>query len=1100
MVEFEPNVEVENIEVDEAQSPRVYNALGVNMLKPKAKGYARPFYPDLPPDGSVLAAHFRRDNVIGHYFNTINPEDFNLPNLNDPDYNYTEHIPVDLYEQYGHMYALTYNKEHADALTEQLRAEVADHHLFAQHPVASTVSGLVAALADPTVFLPGGALYRGAKLSSGIMKSALSVSAAAASAQSVLEFSRHQTQYTATLDESAYNILGAGLIGGLMGGFGGAFVNGKIFTKAKTDATQGLADNAPIGATMTAEQSLSARATRDPAYEKEQNSLYGKGWGGKSALFLAWAAQKMDPIGRLFFSEFPTAQRIVNDLFDHNLITNAMKPGMRKRTLPSGEIEEFYHPGITRRESVELEIKRIEGEMYGVYKDYQDIFFEQAGVKGPFKGIQTKLSKTGLSLGEFELQTWRTIINGVTHSDGAVQRAADLINNKFFAPVRDMYIELGIFSPDIDVKTAANYFMRVYNRSKILDPAQRNIFKTKLFDHIKKNNEELAAIEPQIKALETRIADLKKSSVGTQKARRAQIKELRQALKEMVPDRLRNSKGKIRKVIHPDYYSVEADNIIDNILGFSDGSHLNPLIATLPKGKKTNPLKERKLLIPDAEIEDFLITSFLEVAPMFIKATAPHIAFNRVAQKLGFKSELEMIAYNKKTLDDDLKAAIEKNPAKREKLEKQYKKTQRDINASYDVLKGVYGAGPNTIDSSAAALMKGISSYNFVRYMGQILNQSFTDVGNIGLKHGLFRTVFNGALPVLTRMGELKNNKQLMKQLYFCCNTLNGVRLKGMIDQDMSVVQNGLFSRVLNKFTASYGNLTLLNPWTDAMEYMAGNVSIGRTLDAIVTWKNTGKMAENEKLRLNDLGIEERNYDRIYNQYKKNGGKKWGAYWIDWTKWDVDDASLDALMQFKNSLIRETEQTVISRPSAGGKPLYAHTAMGGLVFQFKGFSHAATKKLLISGLQRSDMEFFSGLMLTGTISLMAYVAHAYVRGDEVDLSYDNLFREMIDRSGITGVFGNFYNSANKLGIIPGQAVTRYRNRGVASVLGGPTLDSIDVTFDLIKKYNADVPFNTNDMYKLLRFLPAQNYILTHRLNRYLAKSFADWLDWEESPE
>lgn len=1089
----------ENIEADEAQSPRVFNALNINMLQEKRVGYARPFMPDLPPEGNVLAANLRRNNEIGLYLNTIDFEDFNKPELADPNYNYIDHIPPRYYEEYGHMYALTYNKENADALTQQLDDEMNDRQIMANKPWRSGLSGIVAGLLSPTVFLPGGAIYRSTKLASGVAKSALAVSAGAAAQQSVEEMFRHQTQYTATLDESMFNVIGAGIVGGLLGGFGGAYVNGAIFNKAKQEVVNGLATDAPIGPSMTPKQSLSAAASRDPAYEKELYSMYGKGLGAGTAKFLAWTTHQMTPIGRLFFSPFPSSRKIVNELFENNLIINANVPGKKKVMGPDGKEIEVDRPAFEKPESIEREIKHLKSEMQKSLIDYQDIFYKQAGITGPFKGLKANFKNQGMQLGEWEKAVWRTVVSGVKNENSSVQEAADLIVNRFFNPVRDEYIRLGIFSEDITVKTAANYFMRVYNREKIRDPAQRIKTHAKFVDFIKKNNEELIALEPQIKKLESQIKALERKRKIDPKKKNQAIEDLKKKLAVIVPSHLYDSSGNIRKVIDPDYYSVEADKIIDNILGFGNEEKFNPIMSSLPS-KRTNPLKERKFLIEDSLIEDELITSFLEVGPMFINATAPNIALIRFAKRIGYETEGEARGAKIKLLEDDYKAAVAANPEKEKKLYKRYLKDKKDIEAGFDVLKGIYGLGPNILDNSATKLLKNISNWNFLRYMGLIQLQALTDAGNIGLKHGFFRTIYGGIKPLLQSIEQSKFDKELLLDLGFGCNTLTGYRLKGLMDVDQTVGQTGLFTRAMDNFSAAYGNMTLMNQWTDAMEFLSGRISIGRTLRAIDDWAKTGSMAEKEALRLNALGISEAQYPIIHAQYKKHGGKTDGSYWVNWGKWDEDNQALGALQAFKRSIIEEVDQTVVSKPSAGGKPLYTHTALGKTLFQFKGFSHAATTKLLLSGLQRSDAEFFQGLTMVSVLALIGYAATSLARGQELDLSYDNLFKEMIDRSGIAGVFGNFYNTANKLGIFPGQPVTRYRNRGIFSTMGGPTVGAIEDTIQLAAKMNGDSPMNTNDMYKLLRFMPTQNWVFTHRINKQIAKDFADYLGWEESPE
>ncbi len=1088
----------ENIEADLADSPKVSNALNIKMLQPKRTGYERPYMPDLPPEGNVLGAAFRRENEIGQYLNSIKFDDFGEK---QEDYNYLDHIPADLFESFGHQYALTVSPENAEELTSQLRYELNDREIMHNKPWRAFLSTFVANLVTPSFLLPGGTLYRTTKAARGVATSMLSVGAAAATAQSLQEISRHQTQQTASLDESFYNVLGAGIIGGMFGGLGGAYVNGAIFNKAKGEIVKGLADDVPIGPTMTAEQSLSAQKVRDPEYEKEMNSLYGSTPTAAIGKFLGYVTQKLTPFGRLIFSPFPSSRAIVNELLEHNLLLNAHLPGTRKVMGPDGIEIEVPREAKERMPSVETEIKQIKRNLYSALIDYQKIFYSQAGIKGPFKGLQQHLVKsTGLSLEAFEKAAWRGVISGNKNDNAAVQQATDLIMEKFFNPVRDEYIKLGIFTEDITVKTAANYFMRVYNRAKMRDPAQRALTQKKFASWIQKNDEELRALEPQVKKMQQEIAAIERKKKLSKSEKLKMTETIKKQLQDLVPNYLWNSKGEIRKIIDSDYYTVEADKIIDNILGFGQDEIFNPVLSSLP-GKGVNPLKERAFLIPDELIEDELITSFLEVAPLFINATAPNIALHRYAKRIGFESEGELRGHQIRLLKEDYEAKVAKSPKNQEKYYKRYKKDTRDIAALFNVLKGIHGLGPNMMDSSGARFVKNLSSYNYLRYMGLITLQALTDAGTVGMKHGLFRTVYNGLLPMLEDKNIKNLDKDFLNDLGLCTNTLQGYRLKGFIDQDDSVGRTGLFSRAMDTMSSAFGNMTLMNQWTDAMQYIAGKTSMARTLRAVDQWAKSGTLSLKEKTRLNDLGISEKNYKIIHDQFKKYGGKTRGSYWVNWGKWDADNEALHALDQFKKSVLVEVDQTVVSSPSVGGKPLWAHTKEYGWLFQFKGFSYASTNKTLIAGLQRGDAEFYEGLVMTGALALLGYVATTTARGGELDLSYDNLFKEMIDRSGITGVFGNIYKTGNKLGIIPGKELTSYQNRGIAACLGGPTVGAIEDSLDLLRKALHDESImNTNDMYKLFRFLPTQNYVFTNQLNRQVAKDFADYLGWEESPE
>ncbi|CAB4240937.1 hypothetical protein UFOVP23_41 [uncultured Caudovirales phage] len=1256
--------EPENIEEDAAHSKSTYNVLNYTFRAEPRVAINRPFVPDAPPEGSTLPAAFRRHNTVGNYINTINFTDFGE---DDPDFNYEDYIPTDLW-QYGHLYATAKNKEKADALTAQLRSEERDAAILHNRPWYAAGSIVVANVLDPTILMPGGAFYKELKAAHGVAKSALAVSAASMLGESVLQAATQHTQLTKSLNESFYDVLAAGIIGAGIGSLGGAVVNGAIFRKGQGEIVDLMADDAPIGPRMTPQQSVSAMETRDPEYQKEINSLYGGTPTAAIGKFLGYVTNKLTPQGRMLFSPFATSRAIANEMFEHNLIINANLPGTRKMIGPDGKEIEVPRDSMAKPIALESEIKMMKRGMYKQLLDYQDIFYEQAGIKGAFKQARaiTRENK-GMKLKDWETEVWRSVVTGKVSDNPSVKRASDLIINNFFEPIKNEYIRLGVFPADIQVKTAANYFMRVYNRAKIRDPAQRVKTKAKFEAYIKRNDIQLRDLEPQIKALQEKTAKISRESdkirslekeyeelktneaeltqkaeskfnakttevVEVAKAREVEFdkfkeaaeakivqaeKELEQArvelendleqirtlksqehvfsmaewehknknltevkekaqakinvlkknyekvkqhesykikekerklnglinyqkkelkeahdkyfekvkrlkeledelksksskehqkevealekeLKELVPFHLWTSTGEIRKPMDPDYYGVEADKIIDNILGMGDERNLNPILRILP-GKKTSPLHERAFLIDDTEIEDELITAFSEVGPQFINATVPNIAMMRYAERLGLGTEGEAVGIKITQLTEDYKAAVAKNPAKEAKLHKRYLKDKRDIEAGFDILNGVYGMGPNVMDDTAATFIKNLSAWNYLRFMGQITLQAITDVGAIGLKHGLWRTMAHGLIPVLKEIKNGGHDKNFLKDLGFVCNTLQGYRLKAMMDQESLSGQTGLFTRSLDYLSSSFGNATLMNQWTDAMEFIAGKTAMARTLRAIVRHAETGKISRKEKTRLNEMHISEQSYAKIYEQYKKHGGKTDGSYWVDWSKWDED--ALESLSQFKAGTLKEIDQTVVSGPGAGEKPLWSRRGAYSLLFQFKGFSYAMTNKGLISGLQRGDAEFYQGLAMTGALALMGYVATAGVRGEEIDLSYDNLFKEMVDRSGITGVFGNAYNVANKLSIIPGKEVSRYRNRGFFASLGGPSVGMIEDTVELIRKlsHSEESNFTTNDMYKFMRMWPYQNYAFLHRLNKIIGKNFADSLGFEESP-
>lgn len=1080
-----------NIEMSASQSDSPFDVFGLDVLNTSPTiGQDRPFIPALPPDGSVLGAAWRNHHMVGNYLNRANFREFEG---DEPDYDYLSHIPADLFEQYGHMYAQTTNSRQAEALTGQLRREIEDGQIMANSHWRTFLSVFAVNLIDPSILLPGGTIYKNTKAAYSVGRSAMSVSAAAMAGEAVQQTVAQNTQLTRSWQESAFDIVGAGVVGGVLGGIGGSFAHGAVAKKFKKEVIETLADEGPIGPKMTPDQSLSAMASRDPDYEKEIYSIYGGTPTAAIGKFLGYATQKLTPFGRLIYSPFATSKAIANEMMEHNLLINANLPHMKKVMGPDGKEIEKEVEGFGSPENVESAIKARKSSMYNTLSRYQDIFYKQAGINGAFKQMKTNFTHQGMKLGDWEKAVWRSMVTGKKNSDASVNEAVDLINREFFDPIRDEYIRLGLFPEDINPKTASNYFMRVYNREKIRDPVQRAKTKAKFEAWIKRNNEELIELDAQIKPIQERLEKLKKEGASAE-----DLKIVEKELQELVPYYLWNSSGEIRKVIDPDYYSVEAENIIDNILGMGEERNLNPILSMLPNSR-TNVLRERQFLIDDIEIEDELVTSFSEVAPMFMNATVPNIELMRYAKRLGVEEGSDARSYKLNLLEQDYKREVERNPQNEKKLYKRYQADKRDIEATFDIINGIYGLGPNTLDNSAARFVKNLSAYNYIRLMGQITLQALTDLGSIGIKHGIFRTLNEGFLPVLKELKSGGYDKEFLQDLGFASNTLQGYRLKAMIDQDPMAGQTGLFTRALDYLSQGYGNATLFNQWSDAMEFIAGKTSIARTLRAINDFGTTGKIKKKEQTRLNNLGITKEHYQKIFDQFKKHGGQEEGSFWINWGKWDVDNDSLAALHQFKHAVLKEIDQTVVAGPGIGEKPLFARRGVGSLLFQFKGFSYAMTNKVLISGLQRGDAEFLQGFFMLNSLALLSWAATTLARGDELNLDETNIFKEMIDRSGITGVYGNFYNVANKLRLIPGQEVTRYRNRGVWSTLGGPSVGLVEDSLSLLQKvmHIDDRDLTSKDFSKFLRLWTPSNYYGVPALNKKLSKAVAGQLGLED---
>src|SRR5690606_6058842 len=153
-------------------------------------------------------------------------------------------------------------------------------------------------------------------------------------------------------------------------------------------------------------------------------------------------------------------KRVANELYDHGYGTVKNESGS-----PNVDAESYIKHDLRKQAAVAIE--------------YQDIFFEQAGVK---KGLlaETRANRaaqndpTGriLNFERFDSEVAQTIFTGETHPNAAVNKAAQLLNDKVFIPYRDAAINLGLLPKDVSPKNAFAYFSVHWNAQKIKeDPA-----------------------------------------------------------------------------------------------------------------------------------------------------------------------------------------------------------------------------------------------------------------------------------------------------------------------------------------------------------------------------------------------------------------------------------------------------------------------------------------------------------------------------------------------------------------------------------------------------------------------------------------------------
>lgn len=410
---------------------------------------------DQPDPGfmDTLGAAFRSENMIGSFFTdarrAVGGADFYAV---DPAFDMNASLTPELQQDFiDGRYDDVYNQTAFDAVTQNIAKERADRQtLDASGMTGFALTGL-AGIADPTILLPGGTFVRAGKVGFSAVKTALSVGAAAAVGTGVQEVGLQATQETRTIEESALNVGGSALLGGLIGMAGAKFLSNADWSRLGKNLESELAgevENPGEMAGIILQRAQSAGAAR-----LEDIPLDDLGVGGPvaaRALARATAALQINPGVQTMFSPSVRVREAYAMLVD-NPIYNKMN--MEGRTLGA---------------DVENLVKQTQKGTLAQWLRASNVEF-RAARKGGFKGSRT----------EFNQMVGRAGRRGDIDPDGNmhVTKLAQEARSKAFEPLLERAKQLGLLADDVHTTTAASYVTRMWNRQRLIarEPEFRQI-------------------------------------------------------------------------------------------------------------------------------------------------------------------------------------------------------------------------------------------------------------------------------------------------------------------------------------------------------------------------------------------------------------------------------------------------------------------------------------------------------------------------------------------------------------------------------------------------------------------------------------------------
>lgn len=1035
------------------------------------------------PEGSIFMMELRDSTEWGALMNTGTASV--LGGQDEKDYDYLAHVPEN-YIDYADRYTLTKNSYEAQQITGRLDQEFQDDALRQAHPWKSLAYGAVAQTLSPSNWLIGTALFKNLKNSSGLMKTLAASSVAGVASAGLQEAVLQQSQLSREAMESTMNVFSAGILGGALGGIG--YGIGRALGHSELEV-KGMHDRA--------KQDINDTLLDTPKTLTDKGTLKEEDLANLPEPIRKLT--KFTPMNQLLDSEFGTSKYFANTFYEHNYTLNK------------------HLKGDTQGASVETLIKTRKQEFAVKQLDYQDIYFKMAGIdKGPFKGTRAKLNKPEISWEEFDQRTSRVVYTGAQDPLPAVNEGASFLQREFFEPLKDEMIAEGFLPKDVSVKNAANYFMIAFNRDKIIEQGGRSArrdnsgfetFPQALFDGFKAVEERVKVFKesPVFKSIEDELRPLKESLRIAERDKiteevkplKEKIAELEAKIRELADDDMLDSNGEFFRELTDEERWQSVENTVDNILGDQDAKLLNPFMRLLePKTKVT---QARALKLKQETLSEWHITSGARIADMYTRSVIPMLEMKKAAKRFGVDSITEMREKISESLNQEYKEKAKGKTGKAaQDIRKRRDKDIKNINATLDLMHGIYGDGPNVMSAGAAKYYRNFMKWNSMRLLGHMTLSSIPDLGIQVIANGPYKTMHDGILPVLRGMSKI--SKADARAIGFGVEGELGTRLKSFTDHESLSSQPGVFQRGFDKLSEGFGNATLMNQWNSMQQNIASRVSINRTIDTIIKFNEGKKVATKDLDRVARLGIDRKHFDTIKKFTENNFDEDTKTFYADWTNWDIrtpEDA--EALRQFKAATVKDVDSIVV-KPGLGDKPLIAQSPTGKMIFQFKSFLMSATNRVLIPSVQRRrDIDVWLGSVAMLALGAVSYVATSVAKGKEPDLSFGNLAKESIDRSGLLGVFMEVYNIAEKgLG---GQGVSRYQSRDFSGAFTGPTggaIDEIQKTLSkIIHSTEGEEDFTTKDAEKLMRLVPFQNLFYLNQLTKAFAQNIAIQLGAED---
>lgn len=483
----------------------------------------------------------------------------------------------------------------------------------------------------------------------------------------------------------------------------------------------------------------------------------------------------------------------------------------------------------------------------------------------------------------------------------------------------------------------------------------------------------------------------------------------------------------------PEGFARVVSDIVDDITAkitgrnFGADTVLPDFMTPIARG----PLKERTFHIPDAMIEKYLESDAMVVAERYARTMAGEIALARRFETPTMKPAFDRINQDYADLRSNVAAAqtpkevreiigkneglpgiIESVFGRNDDLATAQQKANtylsdrqradvRDISALRDNVRGTYKAAESA--SNWGTLTRGLLGFNTIRLMGGVVVANLTEMTRPAMVHGFDRYLGEAVPAMINNFEAFKLSVKEAQLGGLVLERYLQSRLASVAEMSDPFARGNRADRVIRNTTNFAMKFTGLNHLTDFNESVGALLSQNRLIDTATSAKPSARDLE----WLRYIGVDDAMQSRIAQQFAEHGDTNATVKIANTELW-TDDAAVRA---YRNAVAFDVNSIVVRR-SAGDVPLHAHTNLGKLFWQFRGYNLAANQKVMMRAFQEGRnaagaAQLAGGLVAMTTLGMGVAMLQAWRGGDDRWEKWKEsarnpgfLIGEGLDRSGI----------------------------------------------------------------------------------------------------